>query len=225
VYHKDINYGAINYTDFPWANNPGQSINYASAHDNLTLYDKLKVSSYDQGNEDKIKQMAKLASALVLTSQGVPFLHAGVEFLRTKFGDANSYRSPDSINALNWKMKSTNYDVFSYHKGLIELRKTYKHFRLGTQEAIANHLHFYQGENGHDHNIVAYTLTSPDEHNTETFFVAFNGNQDDRTLTLDHGQWQVLVNQDTAGIIPIETLSGRVTIAPTSTLILMKTKE
>ncbi len=223
VYHNDIHYGAINYTDFPWAVHPGQAINYASAHDNLTLYDKLKVSSNDDNNEEKIKQMAKLTSALILTSQGVPFLHAGEEFLRTKFGDANSYRSPDAINAINWKMKSTNYDVFSYHKGLIELRKTYKHFRLGTQQSIAKNLHFYHGENDNDHNIVAYTLTSPDEENPETFFVAFNGNQHEKHLSLGEGSWQILVNHEKSGIIPMGEVSGRVLIPATSTLILMRT--
>ncbi len=222
VYHKDIHYGDINYTDFPWAVEPSQSINYASAHDNLTLYDKLKVSSSNQEDEGKIKQMAKLSSALVLTSQGVPFLHAGVEFLRTKFGDANSYRSPDSINAINWKLKSSNYDVFTYHKGLIELRKTYKHFRLGTQQAIANHLQFYKGENAHDHNLVAYTLTSPEEERSESFFVAFNGNPNDRVLNLEEGTWQILVNQEKAGITSLGEVSGHMMIPAQSALVLMK---
>ncbi len=223
VYHKDIHYGNINYTDFPWAVHPGQSINYASAHDNLTLYDKLKASTSNKENEEQIKQMAKLTSALVLTSQGVPFLHAGEEFLRTKFGDANSYRSPDSINAINWKMKSTNYDVYAYHKGLIKLRKTYPHFRLGNQEAIQNHLHFYTGENAYDHNLVAYYLDNPDQKASTSFFVAFNGNHEERSLTLDKGNWQILVNDVEAGIIPLGDVSGKVMISPTSALVLMKT--
>lgn len=224
VYHDNIDYDYINYTDFPWANNPGQSINYASAHDNLTLYDKIKASVYDKDDEAKIKRMAKLANALVLTSQGVPFLHAGVEFLRTKFGDANSYRSPDSINALNWKLKTKNYDVFSYYKGLIELRKTYKHFRLDTQEAIAKHLHFYKGENAYDHNLVAYTLDSPDDQNPDTFFIAFNGNQVERRLNLGDGTWDILVDANQAGTTSLGQVSGHVDIAPTSTLVLIKTK-
>ena len=112
---QDIDYEAVNYSDEPWANEPWQSINYVSCHDNHTLYDKLKISLPDAEEEELIK-MDKLANAIVLTSQGVPFLHAGSELLRTKHGEHNSYNLPDSINQIDWSWRQKNKAVFSYIK-------------------------------------------------------------------------------------------------------------
>lgn len=59
-----------------WAAQPGQSINYVSCHDNLTFWDKLAISNADDSEETRI-QMNKLGSAIILTSQGVPFFKQG----------------------------------------------------------------------------------------------------------------------------------------------------
>jgi len=114
--HSQIDYDAVNYSDFPWANSPEESINYAEAHDNLTLWDKLLATNPDDSRQDLI-YMDKMSAGIILTSQGVPFIHAGMEFLRTKGGDDNSYQSPDEINMLDWSMKSKNIDVINYYKG------------------------------------------------------------------------------------------------------------
>lgn len=214
--HDGIHYGQILYTDFPWAVKPSQSINYVSAHDNLTLYDKLKQSNRGASKE-VLKSMAKLANTLVLTSQGVPFLHAGVEFLRTKQGDHNSYRSSDSINALDWHRKSRNIDVVNYYKGVIALRKEYDAFRLRTKEDIEKYLTFYDGER---ENRIVYTLKDPK--GFYTLLVAFNGGSKDQSLPLPKATWDVLLDKNNAGILPLwRTTQDTITLKAHSALILM----
>ena len=94
--HPQLDYQAVNYSKAPWASEPSQTISYVSCHDNHTLFDRLKISNPD-ASEAELIQMHKLAETIVLTSQGVPFLHAGMEMLRTKNGEENSYQSPDEI--------------------------------------------------------------------------------------------------------------------------------
>ena len=121
---------------------PGESINYVSAHDNYTLWDQIEKSmncniksgNYQKINEDDVLENYKvreliLGLGIILTAQGIPFLHSGVEFLRSKQGDHNSYKSSDSINKINWAHKIKYYEVFNYIKGLINIRKSHKAFR------------------------------------------------------------------------------------------------
>ena len=120
---------------------PEQSINYVSCHDNSTLWDKFQDSNRDDSISDRIK-MVKLSNAIVLTSQGVPFLHSGEEFLRTKFGEHNSFKSSDDINALNWDLKYKNQEVVNYFKGLINIRKYHPAFKMNNYHDIQNNLEF-----------------------------------------------------------------------------------
>jgi len=224
VKHKDINYEDIMYATSPWAENPGQSINYVSAHDNLTLHDKL-VEVNKESTPETIKDMAKLANAIVLTSQGVPFIHAGAEFLRTKFGDHNSYRSPDSINALHWEMKSKNIDMVNYYKGLISLRKKYKAFRMRTQKEIEENISFYTRDKKaplalENANVVSYILKDPLEN--KTFLVAFNGGDRNQEITIPEASWDVLVDKFQAGTNSLwSTAQKKVTLKAHSSLVMI----
>ncbi len=101
ITHPQIDLVAVNYSDTAWTAQPWQAVSYVSCHDNHTLYDKLKIS-VPKAKPEEIKAMHKLANAVVLTSQAVPFLHAGAEMLRTKGGQHNSYNLPDSVNQINW---------------------------------------------------------------------------------------------------------------------------
>ena len=109
------------------------------AHDNHTLWDKLELTN--PGDSDEVRtQIHKLSSSILLTSQGIPFLHAGQEFMRTKYGDHNSYKSPDSINGWIGRRATFNNEV-DYMKGLIELRKKYSAFRMTSAEQIKHTYH------------------------------------------------------------------------------------
>ncbi|MFV0522416.1 MAG: type I pullulanase [Mangrovibacterium sp.] len=140
-YHPQIEYGYTSGLHYAWAEQPYQVVNYVSCHDNFTLYDKLKFSRPDAG-EDTIKRMHKLALALVLCSQGVPFLHGGSEFCRTKKGEHNSYNLGDYINAFDWDRKTKYQDVCVYVSKLIALRRSISCLRMQNANNIRNYLQF-----------------------------------------------------------------------------------
>ena len=105
------------------------------------MADKLAISVKDATPEQR-EQMQRLALSIVLTSQGISFLHAGTEFMRTKQGVENSYESSDSINSIDWNMKKEHAALYDYLRALIVLRKEHPAFRLRTAAAIAEQIKF-----------------------------------------------------------------------------------
>ena len=126
-----------------FADGPLETMNYVSCHDNNTLWDRIDLSVKDEPLRNKTA-MDKLANALVFTSQGIPFLHAGEEFLRTKGGEDNSYNLPDEVNRLDWTRKKENLAVFSYYRDLITLRREHPAFRMKTAAEVRENLKFYE---------------------------------------------------------------------------------
>ncbi len=175
---------------------PEQVLTYVEAHDNHTLWDKLELTNPGDSEEVR-KQMHKLSSSILLTSQGIPFLHAGQEFMRTKYGDHNSYKSPDSINQMDWLRRAAFNNEVDYMKGLIELRKKYPAFRMTSAEQIKKHITFIDVPK----NVVAYTIDEKVSGNkSEYFMVAHNANREDIDITLpSKGPWKVLVDGKLAG--------------------------
>ena len=192
-YHPQIVYDYIK-SNLPWASEPFQTVNYASSHDNYTLFDKLTASNPDE-NPEMIIRMHKLALALVLTSQGIPFLHAGVEFCRTKYGDHNSYRSPDNINQIDWRQKNEFKSVFEYVRNLIILRKSFTSFRMRSSIDIRRHLFF---TNGYKTGIISYYITDyPDEQKWKTIQLIFNATKSHVDVELvEAGNWTVIVEDN-----------------------------
>ena len=140
--HPQIDMSKVNYSKEPWAAEPYQCISYVSCHDDMMLTDRLKASISLQ--EGEMERLDKLAQTAVLTSQGSPFIWNGEEIMRNKKGVHNSFCSPDSVNAIDWSLKAKNKDLFSYYCHLIALRKAHPAFRLGTTEAVAEHLEFLE---------------------------------------------------------------------------------
>ena len=99
---------------------PNKTVNYATCHDNYTLYDRIKASGIN--DELTIKQSCMLANSVVLTSQGTTFILAGEEFFRTKGGDHNSYQSSYEVNELNYELKVDNLKAVENYKKLIALK-------------------------------------------------------------------------------------------------------
>ncbi|QZE14214.1 type I pullulanase [Halosquirtibacter laminarini] len=135
----------INNTLIPqqnWANNAAQVVNYFSCHDDYTIYDKLSLVTPSEQNSSKILRV-KLALAITLFSQGIPFLHSGVELLRSKEGIQNSYKSPDFINQIKWSDKKGEIkNLSSYLRNLIKIRKEISEFRLSEIENIEEVISF-----------------------------------------------------------------------------------
>lgn len=195
--HPQVQYADVNYSNKPWANSPEQCINYVSCHDNLTLWDKIKISRPDATEEEKMA-MHKLANTIVLTSQGIPFLHGGVEFLRSKAGDHNSYESPDAINSIKWEQKDEYVDVYEYHRSMIALRKAHPAFRMNDADEIRKKLVFMEDENPH---LLGYWIkenANGDQWNA--IGVYFNGGAEPVEVKLPPGDWTLVVGHGKADL-------------------------
>lgn len=217
--HPQLDYSRVNYSKAPWAPEPEQCINYASCHDNHTLWDRLKISNPGVSAERR-EAMHRLALAIVLTSQGVPFLHAGTEMLRTKGGEENSYKSPDSVNAIDWSRKSKYKTTHDYVQGLIQLRKMHPSFRLPSTADIQQHLKFMDTN---DTQLIGYELSGVTKDNWKNIIVLFNGSDQVKTVDLPEGKWQTVVNEsavDQGGIG--QPLTKRAKVAANAALILVK---
>lgn len=131
--------GSIDYDENRrgFCKNPNETINYFNSHDNLILQDKLLKTNTD------IITSTKLCFDLIMLSQGIPFFHCGNEFLRSKLMFRNTYNLPLDVNAVNWKLKNDNNEVFQYVKSLIEFRKTHPEFNLKDENEIKNKIEFY----------------------------------------------------------------------------------
>jgi pullulanase len=125
----------------PWAGEPGRCVSYDSCHDNHTLWDRLLLAN-PKADEVALIRMNKLCAALLLTAQGIAFLHAGEEFLRSKGGVENSYNRPDRVNRIDWGAKARHRAVFDYYRGLVALRRARPEFRLTSAGAIRRQLTF-----------------------------------------------------------------------------------
>lgn len=189
VRHPQVNNQKVNYSKAPYATAPSQVVTYCECHDNHTLWDKLKIS-LPTGKEEHLKEMHKLALSIVLTSQGISFLHAGTEFLRSKKGVENSFQSPDSINAIDWGMKSVHKDVNEYVKELIEMRKKHPAFHMATADKIRKNIEFGNAA----FQTVSYTIDGKSVGDSwSRIYVVFNARDQDYLLNIPPGKWKTHV--------------------------------
>ena len=216
--HPQVDYSKVNYSDAPWAPGPEQCINYASCHDDLTLWDKLAVSN-PEADEATLIKMHKLSNTIVLTSQGIPLLHAGVDFLRTKGGNPNSFKSPDAVNQLDWSRKAKYIDVHQYYKDLIALRRSHPAFRMAKRDLIQQYLEFLEMP---AEAMVGFKIAGqPNGEVWKNILVIYNGNPRPIEYDLPDGNWTVVVNEEKVDENGLETLSGGPTwVEPISPLIL-----
>lgn len=210
-----------------WCGSPSQTINYASCHDNLSLFDHLQTARPEASREDLVK-MNNLAAAVYMTAQGIPFMQAGEEMLRTKQRedgtfDSNSYSSGDKINCLKWSdLEDETYaQVFEYYKGLIAFRKAHGALRMSSAEDVAAAVSAVEGL---DANVLAFDIKGGQENETaDELFMIFNANESETTVTLPEGSWNVYINGEKAGTEVLETVSGgSLTVAPISAMALVK---
>jgi pullulanase len=186
-FHPQIDYSKVNYSHAAFATAPAQVITYCECHDNNTLWDKLTLSRPEASAGDKEK-MQRLALTIVLTSQGIPFLSEGTEFLRSKKGIDNSYNAGDSINAIDWSVKKQQLPLVQYLQGLIRMRREHPAFRMTTADQIRRYLHFETAPAG----CVAYTLDGAGAKDSWKFiYIAFNGSGTASQLSLPGGDWHV----------------------------------
>ena len=190
IEHPQVDNKQVNYSKYPWALSPLQCIDYVSCHDNHTLYDRL-VNSCPGEPEEELLKMIKMAHTLVLTSQGVPFLHAGEEFVRSKKGVENSFDSPDHINQIIWNNKQRYEELYQYHRDLIALRKAHPAFRMGNAELVRQHLEFL---NLPIENVIGYRLKDhPNGDPWKNILLLFNGNKTAKRIEIPPGHWKYIL--------------------------------
>lgn len=220
-FHPQIVYGYVEHSKHPWATEPWQCINYASCHDNYTLYDKL-VLSCPEATDEALRRMMMMAGALVLTSQGIPFLHAGAEMARTKLGDHNSYKSSDPINQIDWNRKSVHLEVCQYYQDLIALRKNHPAFRMRSSDQIREHLEF---SDKYQPGVASYILTNHANNDPwKTIQIIFNGNNKSIVFSLKENiRWRMVAHEaiidENSVIFPV---GGTIEVAGISMLMLVE---
>lgn len=206
--HPQIDYTKVNYSKAPYALQPWNTITYCECHDNHVLWDKLAISAKNASVNERI-EMDKLAMSIVLSSQGISFLHAGTEFLRTKKGVENSFESADSINAIDWSLKTKNKKVFDYVKALIKMRKEHPAFRMKSAKEIASNIQFLFNEEwnviseniqfleGKQKGIIAYRINGEKLNDKwKKILVYFNSHNTKRPHFLPEGKWKIAIENN-----------------------------
>ncbi len=199
---------------------PGQAVNYVEAHDNMTLIDKL-VASMPNASADELQRVFGLATSIALLSQGMPFLHAGQEFLRSKGGDDNSYASGDGVNALRWEQRVSRYEMVEYMRGLIALRRAHPAFRMRTAEDVRRNLRFLDSVP----EVIAYSLNGVQCRDTWTeLVVVHNAAARSIVVTLPVlARWGIVVDEWRAGFnVPMREPASNVEVAAQSTMVLFR---
>ena len=211
-----------------WCKSPTQTINYASCHDNHTLFDRITMSTQDFSFEDRVR-MNNLAAAIVMTSQGIPFTHAGEEMLRSKpledgSFDHNSYKSSDTVNNLKWAdLSQEQYQItYAYYQGLIAFRKAHPALAMTSAEEVAEKITTLGGL---DFNVAGFHIAAGANGEQNELIVVFNPRTEATTLELPEGEWTIYISGDKAGTESLGTATGTATCEAISTLVLVKAPE
>jgi len=216
------------------------SVNYLESHDGYTLGDFIRLGLGDVKRDEIIKdvdknvklslqqlKLNKLAALFLFTSRGITMIHSGQEFARSKVVplnipekdphkgmiNHNSYDKDNETNYINYHHVQINNELFDYYRGLIELRKTYKSFR----RADYNKVHFINVKENPF--VFGYTTDYKDE----KFVVLFNADmKKSEEFNLPDGEWELLADENTAGVKSIRTLQKKVTINSSTGIVLKK---
>jgi len=207
-----------------WCKTPSQTINYGSCHDNYTLMDKIAQSIPDASREEWISSN-NLSAAICMLSQGVAFMHAGEEMLRTKIDKQgnyveNSYDAPDYVNKINWNVldEAVYQKNIAYYKGLIEIRKKYASLRYMTAGEVNQHVKLVKPQ---EKNVIVVHIK--DDEKKEELILLFNPNREAVNVQVPEGNWNILVKEEVADVNSLEKLLGDVvSVAPISAMVLAK---
>lgn len=188
--------------------NPNQVIQYVESHDDYTLFDQLSLTCENRSLND-IKKMHKMASTLCLLSQGIPFIHSGQEFFRTKYKIKNSYKSSDKINKFDWQAMKKNKNYVNFISNLIHFRKNNDLFKLDSYEKINKEFNLIK----YSKNFIAYELANK-------FVVLANSSKKTKVLDLK-GKYKI-ISSNYKFLKENKFLINKIKITPLNLLILEK---
>ena len=223
----DIKPGIVGNTNYDlmflnaWnTTSPTQSVNYVESHDNLTLADKL-TASVKGISPTGIAQLSQFATSIAFLSQGVPFMQAGQEFLRSKNGDDNSYKSDDATNSLKWSTKLKYSATVNYYKGLIALRAAHPAFRMTSTADMKANIKFFKGTD----TLIAYSINGKAVGDkAKTIVVIHNADSANVTFTLPNANtWNIVAKGSQIGTKTLQVLkAGKVVVPGQSTMVLIQ---
>ena len=208
-----------------WCKSPSQQVNYVSCHDNDTLFDRLTNNNGAEGMENLVKRN-KLAASIYMTAQGIPFMQAGEEMLRSKVNadgkfNTNSYNAGDAVNSLKWNTLDDEmyYSTFEYYKGLIAFRKAHAGLRLATAEEVQQYVTPIEGV---DSNMIAYMISGDaTDETSDGIIVLINPTEEALSVTLPEGKWGVCVNAERAGVDAVDVVSDSISVEGLSATVLV----
>ena len=208
-----------------WSKSSNCSLSYTSAHDNLTLWDKLTegMGKNYSSTDDRLIKMNKMAGSVVLSSKGGVFMQAGEEFARTKNGDDNSYSSSDSVNKIDWNRVDTYSDIQKYYQGMIRIRKAFSGFRSITTRS---------GDNWNPNNnnltwiskdvngLIGFYETNDVAGEWNRIAVLINNATSDTTANLTgSNNWVIIADGNTAGLEKLKETGVNVTVPGKSVVV------
>lgn len=208
----------------PWTNftkEPYEAVNYISSHDGLTFADYLSLHTSTTYFNNERTRLSKLAYTALFTSQGIPMLYAGEEFLRSKKKLYNTEKCGDDINKVDWGLKVVNWEHYQYIKGLIQLRKKHPAFRINNKELIKNHIEFLPTDNPL---VIAYQLkenANGDE--WENIIVLFNSSREAIRVNIPDGKYIVVCKDGYINENGLSYAYGQAYVSGQSAMILYRT--
>ncbi len=213
---KDLMRGLIACPE--WSGEPMQHVSYITCHDNYCVRDRIEVSAPEESEETKIR-MNKLAQTAVLVSQGMSFIYGGEELYRTKQGIDNSYQSPDSINTIPWENREKYADLHDYYQAMIAIRHAHKGFRLGSAEAVKEHVEFLDADNDQ---VIVYCIKNLEGIDTaKSLIVLLNGSDKAAQVEIPEGEYTLLAFNGEANVEGLSDLhESQALVAPYSATIL-----
>ena len=213
---KDVMRGLIACPE--WSGEPMQHVSYITCHDNYCLRDRIAVSASEETEATQIR-MNKLAQTAVLVSQGMSFIYGGEELFRTKQGIDNSYQSPDAINIIPWENRENYADLHDYYQAMIAIRRAHKGFRLGSTEAVQEHVEFLDTEDEH---LIIYRIKDLEGiDSAKSLLVVLNGGDKAQQVEIPEGEYILLAFNGEANVNGLSELEeDEALVAPYSATIL-----
>ena len=209
----------IDTWDTMFAMDPEQSINYVSAHDNLTLRDKVIEWAHGKGlseSDPYLRRIQNFANGIVLTSQGVAFLHGGAELMREKQGVHNSYNAGDEINKYRWQWKIDNADIFDYYASTVAMRNAHPGFRMNTWDEINTHVQSDRPRYG----VVVNRINGAANGDTWKNIIVIYNSADNYSYNLPAGTWKVAMEKGNGPTNSPRSVSGSIVAEGTAITVL-----
>jgi len=156
---------------------------------------------------------------MVIFAQGIPFLHGGQEFFRTKFGVENSYQHPDEINAVNWDDVKRHQSETHLVKGYLQIRKAHGAFRFQKSSLVKKHVEF----SNYEESVIGYSLRNVEAYGPYAeIHVFFNLKDHPCVISESFEGFHVIADADASGLTPLRQLADEFVLAPLSTTIIAK---